>query len=72
MRVKKIHWVISFTKSKWLKPFIEFNTKRRNSAKNDFKKIFFKLMNNALFGKTMENFRKYQNVELVNDGRWLR
>ena len=67
MILKKIHRVVSFTQAPFMKQYIDFNTKQRSIAQFDYEKDFFKLMNNATFGKTMESVRKRIRFELVND-----
>ena len=62
MRIKKIHRGISFEEEPWFKSYIEFNTNTSSNAKNEFEKDFFELMNNSVFGKTMENIRNHMDV----------
>ena len=66
LRLKKVHRAISFKQANFLKPFIEFNTEKRKNANNDFEKDLFKLMNNSVYGKTMENVRKHGDFEIVH------
>ena len=64
--LSKVHRAISFKQANFSKPFIEFNTEKRKNAKNDFEKELFKLVNNSVYGKTMENVRKHGDYEIVN------
>ena len=63
--VEKIHEIISFTQNKWLEKYINFNTQKRNESKNEFEKHFYKLFNNAFYGKTMENLRNQLRLEYI-------
>ena len=71
--LERIHRATEFNQTNWMKPYIDFNTKLRTAAANDFKIDFFKLMNNSVFGKTMENIRRHRNIKLVtNKDKYLR
>ena len=66
LKLKKINRAIMFKQKEWLKPWIDFNTNKRKEATSDFEKVMYKLMNNAVYGKTMENVRNHINFELVD------
>ena len=67
MKLSKIHRVLKFSQSDWMKKYIDFNTEETMNAANDFEKDFFKLMISSVYGKTMANLRKGINVRLVNN-----
>ena len=64
--LKKVHKLIKFNQNAWIKPYIDMNFDLRKIAKNDFEEDFFKLMNNSVFRKTLENLRKHRDIKLVN------
>ena len=65
MKIKKVHNVIPFKQSKWLEKYIDFNTQKRNQEVNDFEKDFYKLLNNAFYGKSTENVRNRCKIEII-------
>jgi len=67
LKLKKIHRGITFNENAWLKAYIELNTNLPSKAQNELEKDFFKLMNDSVFGKTMENIRNRFNIQLVNN-----
>merc|ERR1711888_59780 len=65
MRLKKVHRALGFDQSPWTEPYIRMNTELRKKATSAFEKDLYKLMNNSVFGKTMENLRRRVDVKLV-------
>lgn len=65
VKLGKVHNIVRFRQKPWLKTYIDFNTVKRTQAKNEFEKDFFKLMNNAVFGKTMENVKNRMDLYIT-------
>ena len=69
MKLKKIHRILKFKQKDWIKPYIDFNTQKRKEATNEADKNHFKGLNNAVYGKTMENTRKRIKIRFVKNSQ---
>ena len=69
MKLVKIHRILSFKQSDWLKKYVDFNTKKGQESSDEFNKNLYKLLNNCIYGKSIENIRKIINVKLTSDKR---
>ena len=70
--LKKVQKILKFKQSAWMKPYIDFNTQKRKEATNEADKNQFKLLNNAVYGKTMENTRKRIKIRIIKNEKDLK
>ena len=71
IKLVKIHRILKFTQSNWLKEYVEFNTEKRQESTDEFNKKNFKLLINCVYEKSMENIGKRINVKLINDQKHI-
>ena len=69
LKLTKARKAIAFYQEAWVKPYIDMNTELRKKEKNDFEKYSYKLMNNALFGRSIVNVRRHRGIKLVTDDK---
>ena len=69
LHIKKVHRILKFTKSKWLEPFFTLNSAMRKKATNRFEENYYKLMNNSVYGKTIESKRRRLKVDITRDAK---
>ena len=69
MKFKEIHRILKLKQKDWMKFYIDFNTKRRKEATNEADKNHFKLLNNAVHGKTIENIRKIIEIRIIKNSQ---
>ena len=67
LALKKVHRILEFKQSDWMKPYIDFNTQKRKEGANEADKTLFKILNNAVYGKTMENMRKRIKIRIIKN-----
>ena len=71
MKLKKIDRILKFIQSDWMRPYIDFNTDKRKESSNESDNNFFKLMNNSVHGKTMENLRKRIKIRIIKNSQYF-
>ena len=69
MKLKKIHRILKFKQKAWIKPYIDFNTQKRKEATHEADKNHFKLLNNAVYGKTLKNMIKIIKIRIVKNSQ---
>ena len=71
LKLRRIHRILNFKQKEWMKPYIDLNTTKRKEAVNDADRNLFKLLNNAVYGKTMENLRKRIKIRIVKSEKHI-